>query len=77
MKDELNLYIRARYSLLWVVTPEERRALATIEQLATEQKKRLLTWSSTVGQLFSVGRYPLQLAADPCAGCSAPRDGCS
>jgi ATP-dependent 26S proteasome regulatory subunit len=35
--------------LLWVVTPEERRALATIEQLATEQKKRLLTWSSTVG----------------------------
>ena len=34
MKEELATYIRARYPLLWIVTPEEVRALAEIEQLA-------------------------------------------
>ncbi|MCE7982562.1 MAG: AAA family ATPase [Caldilinea sp. CFX5] len=49
MKQELDVYIRARYPLLWVVTPEEKRALAEIEALALDQKKRLLVWSATTG----------------------------
>jgi AAA+ superfamily predicted ATPase len=49
MKSELDLYIRARYPLLWVVTAEEQRALQEIEALAQEQRKRLLLWSATVG----------------------------
>ena len=49
MKQELDVYIRARYPLLWVVTPEEKRALAEIEALALDQKKRLLIWSATTG----------------------------
>ena len=49
MKQQLDLYIRARYPLLWVVTPEERRALAEIEALAAEQRKRVLWWSGTIG----------------------------
>ena len=49
MKQELNTYIRARYPILWVVTPEEKRALDEIESLAKEQKKRLLLWSGTLG----------------------------
>lgn len=49
MKEELDIYIRARYPLLWVVTPEEERALAEIEALAQLQRKPLLLWSSTVG----------------------------
>ena len=49
MKHELDIYIRARYPLLWIVTPEEERAQAEIEELAQEQRKRLLLWSSTVG----------------------------
>jgi SpoVK/Ycf46/Vps4 family AAA+-type ATPase len=49
MKQQLDLYIRARYPLLWVVTPEERRALDEIEVLAQEQQKRVLVWSATVG----------------------------
>jgi ATP-dependent 26S proteasome regulatory subunit len=49
MKDELDIYIRARYPLLWVVTPEEQRALQEIETLAQEQRKRVLLWSATVG----------------------------
>ena len=49
MKQELDIYIRARYPLLWVVTPEEERALKELEELATEQRKRLLLWSITDG----------------------------
>ncbi len=49
MKKELDIYIRARYPLLWIVTPEEERALVEIEALAKEQKKRLLFWSGTTG----------------------------
>ena len=49
MKTELDIYIRARYPLLWVVTPEERRALVELEALAQAQRKRLLLWSATVG----------------------------
>jgi hypothetical protein len=49
LKQELDVYIRARYPLLWVVTPEEKRALAEVEVLALDQKKRLLIWSATTG----------------------------
>lgn len=49
MKKELDIYIRARYPLLWIVTPEEERALVEIEALAKEQKKHLLFWSGTTG----------------------------
>ena len=49
MKQTIDLYIRARYPVLWVVTSEEKRALAEIEGVALEQKKRLLLWSSTTG----------------------------
>jgi len=49
VKQELDTYIRARYPLLWVVTPEEKRALEEIDSLAQAHKKRLLIWSVTTG----------------------------
>ena len=49
MKQQLDLYIRARYPLLWMVTAEEQRAVAEIEALAKLQRKRILLWSGTVG----------------------------
>lgn len=49
MQQQLDIYIRARYPLLWVVTPEEERALKAIDLLAQQQQKRLLLWSSTQG----------------------------
>lgn len=49
MIDDLDVYIRARYPLLWVVTPEEERALKEIETLAIAQKKTLLIWSGATG----------------------------
>ncbi len=49
MRKELDVYIRARYPLLWVVTPEEQRALLEIEALAKDQRKPLYVWSATSG----------------------------
>ena len=49
MQLELDVYIRARYPLIWLVTPEEKRALAALEDLAIAQKKRVLAWSVTQG----------------------------
>ncbi|MEZ4664072.1 MAG: AAA family ATPase, partial [Caldilineaceae bacterium] len=48
-KQTLDTYIRARYPLLWVVTPEEARALKEIDELAQDQRKRLMYWSATLG----------------------------
>ncbi len=49
MKQALDTYIRARYPLLWIVTPEEKRALEEIDSLAQAHRKRLLIWSATTG----------------------------
>jgi SpoVK/Ycf46/Vps4 family AAA+-type ATPase len=50
MQHELETYIRARYPLLWIVTPEEERALAVIEKVAVNLRRRLLHWSITTGE---------------------------
>jgi len=50
IRRELEIYIRARYPLLWIVTPEEERALGEIEQLAIDLQRRLLHWSITRGE---------------------------
>ncbi len=49
MHPDLDIYIRARYPLLWMVTAEEKRALAELDALAQAQRKRLLVWSATTG----------------------------
>ncbi|MFZ2420600.1 MAG: hypothetical protein WA029_05580, partial [Anaerolineae bacterium] len=51
MRQELDIYIRARYPLLYVVTAEEERALAEIQKLADESKtrKQVIAWSCTEG----------------------------
>ncbi len=50
MQTELETYIRARYPLLWVVTPEEERALRIIEDVAVNLRRRVLHWSITSGE---------------------------
>lgn len=69
MRQELEIYIRARYPLLWIVTPEEERALKEIDGLAKSLRRRLLYWSGTTGltnpatpdRVDSAKRDPLQL----------------
>ena len=46
---DLDVYIRARYPLIWLVTAEEARALKELKALAAAQKKRIFAWSGTQG----------------------------
>jgi ATP-dependent 26S proteasome regulatory subunit len=47
--SELDTLIRARYPLVWLVTWEEARLDAILEELASEHGKSLVTWSVTKG----------------------------
>ena len=49
MQEHLDTYIRARYPVLWIVTPEESRALSELDALAQRQRKPLYLWSATSG----------------------------
>src|SRR3954453_23538503 len=53
IRGELDIYIRARYSLLWLVTSEEKRAIQELIELAEEQCKPLFLWSATAGLVNS------------------------
>ncbi|MBI4375532.1 MAG: AAA family ATPase [Elusimicrobia bacterium] len=46
---ELEVLIRARFPLIYLVSWEEQRALAMIEGISQRQRKKLLSWSITEG----------------------------
>ena len=46
---EIDILIRARYSLLYVVSWEERRVVAALQEIVMGQDKHFLTWSETTG----------------------------
>ena len=46
---EIDILIRARYSLLYVVSWEERRVLAALCEIVVGQDKEFYTWSETMG----------------------------
>jgi len=48
MRD-IDVLIRARYSLLYVVSWEERRVLAALREIVVGQDKTFYTWSETMG----------------------------
>ena len=48
-KDELELLIRSRYPILYVVTWEEARVQHHLEEIATRRGKQMFTWSVTSG----------------------------
>lgn len=47
--EEMDQLIRARYTMIYVVTWEEERALHLLSRIAERQKKRLYEWSITDG----------------------------
>ncbi len=47
--QELDTLVRARYPLVYLVTPEEQRLDAILGQLADEHGKALVEWSATKG----------------------------
>jgi ATP-dependent 26S proteasome regulatory subunit len=46
---EIDILIRARYSLLYVVSWEERRVLGALREIVVGQDKQFYTWSETMG----------------------------
>jgi len=54
---EIDVLIRARYSLLYVVSWEERRVLAALREIVVGQDKQFYTWSETMG--LRGGQKPL------------------
>ncbi len=47
--DEMNLYIRSRYPIIYLVTAEENRAERIIQQAAEETRKPCYYWTVTEG----------------------------
>lgn len=47
--QEIEVLIRARYPILYLVTNEEQRAQSMIEEIAHARQKRLLEWSCNTG----------------------------
>jgi SpoVK/Ycf46/Vps4 family AAA+-type ATPase len=48
-KGEIEDLIRARYSLIWAVSPEETRVEESLKKLCVEREMRLEVWSITEG----------------------------
>jgi AAA+ superfamily predicted ATPase len=49
---ELDIYLRSRFTLLIVVTPEEERLLQTVREVCKRSKRLCLTWDSADGFQF-------------------------
>src|ERR1051325_6842943 len=48
-KGEIEDLIRARYSLIWITSPEEERVEESLKRLCIEREMRLEVWSITEG----------------------------
>ena len=47
--QELDDLIRARYCIIYIVSPEERRIVGEIKKIAKHRKRKLILWSITKG----------------------------
>jgi len=47
--DELELLIRARYPILYIISSEETRVQSTVMDIAANRRKRVFEWSCTTG----------------------------
>jgi SpoVK/Ycf46/Vps4 family AAA+-type ATPase len=63
-KDELEVHIKARYPVIWLTSYEEMRVQRMIKDIAQEQKKRFVIWTSTKGFVDAEGKVVQQGAAD-------------
>ena len=54
--DELNLYIRSRYPIIYLITAEENRAERIIQQAAKETSKPCYFWTLTEG-FYNTSRF--------------------
>jgi len=65
--DEIDLYIRARYPIIYLITWEEKRALDDLKDLAIKQGKTLHVWSASEGFITKLPDEANQKTKDPIA----------
>ncbi|MEN4012830.1 MAG: AAA family ATPase [Bellilinea sp.] len=65
IEEQLDLYLRARFTLLVFVTPEEERLLTTIQRVCEQTQRRLLSWDAADGFQLLTGNGNLPSARDP------------
>ena len=63
--EEIDLLVRARYSILYLVTYEEDRAIRCLKGLADKQGKELIVWSNTKGFESKMHDKSFQNTKDP------------
>ncbi|GIK37650.1 MAG: hypothetical protein BroJett011_14830 [Chloroflexota bacterium] len=65
IEQELDLYLRARFTLLVLVTQEEERALQSLKTVCDGSRRRCLTWDAAEGFQLLSGSGPVPVAPDP------------
>ena len=66
-RDEVNILIRARYPLIYIVSWEEERVTLMLNNISSEMEKRLFVWSTTEGFTDYAGNIVDGEAVDPFA----------
>ena len=64
-EERLDIYLRARFTLIVVVTMEEARAVDSVREVAERAGRPCLTWDSAAGFRRLRGRGGVPNAADP------------
>jgi len=65
--EEIDVLIRARYPIIYIVSWEEERVSLMLNNIASDQEKRLIVWSTTEGFKDSTGKEIDGEAVDPFA----------
>ncbi|HNT74482.1 MAG TPA: AAA family ATPase [Anaerolineae bacterium] len=64
-EQQLDIYLRARFTLIVLATVEEERAVQTVQALCERAKRPALTWDAGDGFARLAGRGTLPTARDP------------
>jgi len=65
VNENINVLIRARYPLIYIVSWEEDRVILLLNNIAAEAEKRLIVWSTTEGFCEPSGKIIDGEAVDP------------
>src|SRR5271170_7749816 len=64
-RDELELLIRARYPILYIISSEETRVQEVVAEIATQRRKKVFEWSCTTGLVPSGASIQSQKSRNP------------
>ncbi|HEX2981027.1 MAG TPA: AAA family ATPase [Anaerolineaceae bacterium] len=64
-EDEFDIFLRARFTLVVLVTPEEERALQSVRQVCEHSQRQCAAWDTADGFQWVSGSGSLPVARDP------------